>query len=164
MISGYPARQVPEETAALLRLPDIAMAYVGALVAAGLCGLALDALLPGSGEAGDRLQRTRLLLGIGALGAALSVPLMRRAQRSGRIGWFATAWGAVQIFLLAALGFLGLTAVLSGLLSAQPVPGFVLLPGLVLTLIGVPVVFLLALVFWMILRLRRPEAFRPAPD
>ncbi|MEM8741601.1 MAG: hypothetical protein AAGE13_08890 [Pseudomonadota bacterium] len=163
MISGYPARRVSEETAALLRLPDIALAYVGALAAAALCGLALDTLLPGSGEPGDRLQRTRLLLGIGALGAALSVPLMRRAQRAGRIGWFATAWGAVQIFVVASLGFLGLTAVLSALLGAQPIPGFVLLPGLILTLIGAPVVFMLALVFWITLRIRRPEAFRPAP-
>lgn len=179
-MKGLPARGVAPESAALIRLSDFATAYLALLVAAGVVGLLVDvgspAVEPASGTIPDAATQTKIegardatsrgsaLFWTGALGAAMSVPFMRRAQREGRIGWLSTALGAVQIFLVAALVFVVMAVLLALFLSADPSPGRMLLPGLTMILYGAPVVFLLGLVFWTALRLRCPPAFAETAD
>lgn len=159
-MKGLPARSVAPESAALIRLSDIALAYAAVLALVALSGVLIDLVIPATGA--DQEGRGQAFFVTGALGTTLSVPFLRRAQRTGHIGWLTTALGAVKIFLVAAFVFVVMAVLLALFLSADTNPGSVLLPGVLMILYGAPVVFLLGLVFWATLRLRRAPAFAEA--
>ncbi|HEU0221281.1 MAG TPA: hypothetical protein VFR34_03580 [Paracoccaceae bacterium] len=166
---GLPVFRVAPDRAGRIRASDIAAGYAMALVCVPALAWGLhQAIVAAAGfevlQYPDRPLRGGPAGFLGALmfspalawlAALASLPLVGATRRRRLVGWAVAALSGLALFALAALALL-----------MSPANFDLIADGANRPLLGawtrsLPAALLLALAFWLTVRLRRPEAFRP---